>query len=276
MASFTDEKTLRRGSVAVSLTPTSFGTMYSVNKTNKNMTPANVLSRLERVFGEGEDPLAQMCQGPNRGIKWRIVRMGPKNKLLGALCPWNEMTSLQHIGGGNNATALQRLPLFLNGRPVVFNGASDAIHVATDQSIKAMFDPRTTNTEAYRMWELPEKRAAAAPRQWAPSNTKFDGRTSSGEQYKAYDYTPERAIRPPAVAAVSNAPFDGRTSNSEQYKQWELPEKRAAAAPRQWAPSNTKFDGRTSSGEQFKAYDVPAAPDHPVRVVIDHNSIFTS
>ena len=38
MASFTDEKTLRRGSVAVSLTPTSFGTMYSVNKTNKNIT----------------------------------------------------------------------------------------------------------------------------------------------------------------------------------------------------------------------------------------------
>ena len=107
--------------------------------------------------------------------------MGPSNELIGALCPWNEMSSLRHIGGGNNTTALKKLPLFLNGRSVVFDSVKDAIHVATDQSIKATFDPRTTNSQAYRMWELPERRSAAARQEWAPSSAKFDGRTTSGD-----------------------------------------------------------------------------------------------
>ena len=272
MASYTQE-TLRRGSVAVDVQNTSFGTLYTVNKTNMKMTPHSVLNRLERVFDETSDPLQQMQQGPNGGIKWRIVRMGPSNELIGALCPWNEMSSLRHIGGGNNTTALKKLPLFLNGRSVVFDSVKDAIHVATDQSIKATFDPRTTNSQAYRMWELPERRSAAARQEWAPSSAKFDGRTTSGEQYKAYDYTPQRAVRPQQQAAVSSAKFDGRTSNSEQFKQWELPEKQSGVAPQTWVPSNTRFDGRTTSGEQFKAYSMPAQDNNPVRVVIDHSTI---
>ena len=264
---------LRRGSVAVGVENTSFGTLYTVNKTNPNMTPSNVLDRLERVFEESDDPLQKMNSGPNSGVKWRIVRMSPNNELIGALCPWNEMASLQHIGGRNNHSALQKLPLFLNGRNVVFDSLMDAIHVATDQSIKAMFDDRTTNSQAYRMWELPERKSAAAPRQWTPSNTKFDGTTTSGSQFKAYDYTPQRAIRPPQQAAVSNAPFDGRTSNSEQFKRWELPERQRGAAPREWTPSNTKFDGRTSTGEQFQYSPLPAQNHNPIRVIIDHSTI---
>jgi hypothetical protein len=274
MASFSNqEQVLRRGSVAVDVQNTDFGTLYTVNKTNQKMTPINVLNRLERVFEHDNDPLQQMYQGPNSGVKWRIVRMGSNNELIGALCPWNEMTSLKHIGGGQNTTALQQLPLFLNGRSVIFDAKKDAIHVATDQSIKAMFDARTTNSETYRVWELPTKPAPAAKQQWAPSSTKFDGRTTSGEQYKAYDYTPTRASRPPQVAAVSDAPFDGRTTNSEQFKQWELPEQQKQVAPREWTPSNTKFDGRTTSGTQFKAYDLTSNFDNPVRVVIDHSTI---
>ncbi len=262
---------LRRGSVVAQVEDSQCGTLYTVNKTSAAMTPLHVINRLERVFDEDEDPLLKMSQGPNNGVKWRIVRLGQGNELVGALCPWNEMTTLRYIGGGKNTTALQQLPLFLHGKQVVFDPRLDAIHVATDQSIKAMFDGRTTNSEQFRVWDLPAPRPQTDQRQWTPSQTKFDGRTTNAAAYKAHDYVPQRSSRPPQVAAVSDAPFDGRTTNSDQYKQWDLPERRQTSPARQWTPSQTKFDGTTTNASQFKAYAVQE--QLPVRVVIDTRTI---
>ena len=63
----------------------------------------------------------------------------------------------------------------------------------------AKFDGRTSNSEQFKQWELPEKQSGVAPQTWVPSNTRFDGRTTSGEQFKAYsmpaqDNNPVRVV----------------------------------------------------------------------------------
>ena len=133
-------------------------------------------------------------------------------RIIGALCPFNELHVLNAIGGGNNAVALQQLPLFLNGRQVKFNPSIDAIHVATDQSIKAMFASDTESSSAYRMWDLPERQAASPPRKWQPSSTKFNGVTTNMEQFKTHDYTPTRAVKPPQVATRDSSDVTATTA----------------------------------------------------------------
>ena len=195
-------------------------------------------------------------------------------RIIGALCPFNNLNVLERIGGGTNTVALQQLPLFLNGRQVKFNPTIDAIHVATDQSIKAMFASSTEASSAYRVWELPERQNASPPRKWQPSNTKFSGETSNMAQFKAHDHVPTRSSRPAQVASVSNAPFSGNTTNMDNYKEWELPERQNASPPRKWQPSNNKFDGRTTNNVSFRAF-TPATKDTKttIRVIVDERSI---
>ena len=58
---------LRRGSVVAQVEHTELGKMYSVNKTSAAQTPLHVISRLEKVFEESDDPLLRMSQGANTG-----------------------------------------------------------------------------------------------------------------------------------------------------------------------------------------------------------------
>ena len=51
----------------------------------------------------------------------------------------------------------------------------------------APFDGRTSNSEQFKRWALPEKKTQAAPRQWQPSPNKFSGITSNADQFRAYD-----------------------------------------------------------------------------------------
>jgi hypothetical protein len=277
MASFISRTALRRGSVVAQVEQTELGKMYSVNKTNAAQTPLHVISRLEKVFEESEDPLLRMSRGANTGVKWRIVRMqgGQGGRVAGALCPFNDLNVLEQIGGGSNTVALQQLPLFLNGHQVKFDPAIDAIHVATDQSIKAMFASSTEASSAYRVWELPQQQATTGPpeRQWQPSNTKFSGETTNMQNYQAWEHVPTRSSRPPQVASVSNAPFSGNTTNMDNYKEWDLPERQNASPARKWQPSNTKFDGRTTNNSAYKAYIAAAQNSDPIRVIVDERTI---